>query len=200
MKLRTTILGSTLAAAMVLTAGAASATTNIGDLSTAPGNQLLYGTVDKVSKSGLVNDIYNFTVSTGVLVTSLDLINSLKENTAGKVTGGELFTSGSISLDSGFGASGPTLLSGSFVTGTDTDGNAQVTANAGSVTLTPGSYSLDVVGTANPFTSGKQLTYSGSVVGVAVPEPATWAVMFVGFGAIGASMRRSRRRTAAATA
>jgi len=29
----------------------------------------------------------------------------------------------------------------------------------------------------------------------AVPEPATWAMMLVGFGAAGAAMRRSRRRT-----
>jgi hypothetical protein len=34
----------------------------------------------------------------------------------------------------------------------------------------------------------------------AVPEPATWAVMFVGFGGMGVAMRRSRRIRAAATA
>ena len=38
------------------------------------------------------------------------------------------------------------------------------------------------------------------IVGGAVPEPATWAMMLVGFGAIGASMRRSRRSRAAAMA
>jgi hypothetical protein len=34
----------------------------------------------------------------------------------------------------------------------------------------------------------------GATAGTAVPEPATWAVMMIGFGAIGAMMRRSRRR------
>ncbi len=34
----------------------------------------------------------------------------------------------------------------------------------------------------------------------AVPEPATWAVMLLGFGGIGASMRSARRKQAAATA
>ena len=34
----------------------------------------------------------------------------------------------------------------------------------------------------------------------AVPEPATWAMMLVGFGAIGAATRRSRRKTAIAQA
>jgi hypothetical protein len=32
----------------------------------------------------------------------------------------------------------------------------------------------------------------------AVPEPATWAVMLVGFGAMGASMRAARRKSAIA--
>ena len=34
----------------------------------------------------------------------------------------------------------------------------------------------------------------------AVPEPATWAMMLVGFGGLGAAMRRSRRRAASALA
>lgn len=43
------------------------------------------------------------------------------------------------------------------------------------------------------FVSGSQLTYTPP----AVPEPATWAMMLLGFGAIGASMRYRRRRTIA---
>ncbi len=37
-------------------------------------------------------------------------------------------------------------------------------------------------------------------LGGAVPEPATWAVMLVGFGAVGAAMRGSRRKAAAGLA
>ena len=36
----------------------------------------------------------------------------------------------------------------------------------------------------------------GGVLGGGVPEPATWAMMLVGFGAIGATLRGSRRRAA----
>ncbi len=38
---------------------------------------------------------------------------------------------------------------------------------------------------------------SVTAVNGAVPEPATWAMMLIGFGAIGASMRRRRKITAA---
>lgn len=37
-------------------------------------------------------------------------------------------------------------------------------------------------------------------VGAAVPEPATWAMMILGFGAIGATLRRARRNRRAALA
>lgn len=39
------------------------------------------------------------------------------------------------------------------------------------------------------------LNYTGGVAIAAVPEPATWAMMIVGFGAIGSSLRRANRRT-----
>lgn len=44
------------------------------------------------------------------------------------------------------------------------------------------------------FGSLTQLRIAPAVA--AVPEPGTWALMLIGFGAVGASMRRNRRRTA----
>lgn len=43
------------------------------------------------------------------------------------------------------------------------------------------------------FTDFKQLRFDNFA---AVPEPATWAMMLLGFGAIGTAMRRNRRRNA----
>jgi hypothetical protein len=36
--------------------------------------------------------------------------------------------------------------------------------------------------------------------GSAVPEPATWAMMIIGFGAVGSMVRQTRRRSVPATA
>lgn len=39
------------------------------------------------------------------------------------------------------------------------------------------------------------VTASATPIAAAVPEPATWAMMLVGFGAVGFSMRSARRKT-----
>ncbi len=39
------------------------------------------------------------------------------------------------------------------------------------------------------------INFSGNIAAPAVPEPGTWALMLVGFGAVGAAMRRARRQT-----
>lgn len=67
--------------------------------------------------------------------------------------------------------------------------------------LGPGNYLLKIV--SNGFDAVKtqsNATFSVELQGSVVPEPATWAVMLAGFGAIGASVRGARRRQAAATA
>jgi hypothetical protein len=56
----------------------------------------------------------------------------------------------------------------------------------------PGTYS-------GLLSRGSTITGGGGFGG-GVPEPATWAMMLLGFGGIGATLRASRRRTVAATA
>lgn len=51
--------------------------------------------------------------------------------------------------------------------------------------LAAGTYTMHYAGSA----SGPA-TYSGTIDVTAIPEPATWAMLLVGFGAVGYSMRR----------
>ncbi|UUR06953.1 FxDxF family PEP-CTERM protein [Sphingomonas glaciei] len=63
------------------------------------------------------------------------------------------------------------------------------------ISVGPGTYTLNIQGT--PGTQNGSL--SGNVAFnaiAAVPEPGTWAMMLLGFGAIGFSMRRTRRHAA----
>ena len=59
--------------------------------------------------------------------------------------------------------------------------------------LGPGTYVVTGIVTQSPFFSGAGAIQLGGVV----PEPATWAMMLVGFGGLGAVLRRARRTTAA---
>jgi hypothetical protein len=52
--------------------------------------------------------------------------------------------------------------------------------------LSNGSYTLTFIGNG----SG---SFGGNVSFSAVPEPATWGMMLLGFGAVGYAMRRRRR-------
>jgi hypothetical protein len=54
--------------------------------------------------------------------------------------------------------------------------------------LDPGTYTLHLEGT-----STGEGSFGGNVAFAAVPEPATWAMMLLGYGAVGFSMRRRRR-------
>ncbi|MBS0488498.1 MAG: PEPxxWA-CTERM sorting domain-containing protein, partial [Proteobacteria bacterium] len=46
---------------------------------------------------------------------------------------------------------------------------------------------------------GQQYTWAQFSLS-AVPEPATWAMMIIGFGVVGSTVRASRRRTALSAA
>lgn len=60
--------------------------------------------------------------------------------------------------------------------------------------LAAGSHTLSVTGN---IVAGPTASYSGTINfnTPAVPEPATWAMMLLGFGATGLMMRRRNRRT-----
>jgi len=60
------------------------------------------------------------------------------------------------------------------------------------VLLAPGPHTINLIGT---LTGDLAASYSGTLnVQVApVPEPATWAMMLIGFAGVGMAMRRRRR-------
>ncbi|KQT33536.1 hypothetical protein ASG29_05715 [Sphingomonas sp. Leaf412] len=57
--------------------------------------------------------------------------------------------------------------------------------------LSAGDYRLTVSGT-----SGNEGSYAGDLSFAAVPEPATWGLMILGFGMVGGAMRRRAVKTA----
>ena len=54
--------------------------------------------------------------------------------------------------------------------------------------LPAGTYALHIQGTR-----GEASSFGGSISFGAIPEPATWGMMLLGFGAVGYAMRRRRR-------
>jgi hypothetical protein len=65
--------------------------------------------------------------------------------------------------------------------------------------LEPGFYVVSGTVTSNsPFGSGAGAIELGATLPPTVPEPATWAMMLLGFGSLGVMMRRARARMATA--
>ena len=86
-----------------------------------------------------------------------------------------------------------------WLTGTGIIGSILINPTSGSTDLAEhyaltdlflgaGTYTLHMSGTR-----GRLSTYTGDISFAAVPEPSTWAMMLLGFGAVGFAMRRRRR-------
>ena len=89
-------------------------------------------------------------------------------------------------------------ITAAFITGTGIGSPINLIADAANTDLrelftladlglTAGTYTLTVEGTR-----GNASEFGGHVVDDAVPEPATWGMMLLGFGAIGWQLRRRR--------
>jgi len=221
MNIKTRVLtGAALAAVAVIASGAASAatvltdsmgqlvidpTTSTGSLSasttlsynnvTGAFNYLIVnnptskesGSVAATSGASVVD--YEFTIATPVDLLYGQTLNTVTGNH--KLLGGATLqlkdlTAG-VDLTPVIGFSGSGTTSGYTV----------------NLTSTTDVYALEVSGlvparTGTTATSKYDVEYSPSVFAQAVPEPATWGVMLLGFGAIGASLRTSRRKAVAA--
>jgi hypothetical protein len=107
---------------------------------------------------------------------------------ASGVTGAQLFLSD-------VQGSGSTVMASILGTGDSLTVNPTGVASNTTFTLSPNTnYTLAV-------TSAGNTSFGANLVAVsAAPEPATWALMVFGIGAIGVAMRRSRRASATALA
>ncbi|MEO9468311.1 PEPxxWA-CTERM sorting domain-containing protein [Parasphingorhabdus sp.] len=131
----------------------------------------------------------------------LDANNAVLDVTNGFDTGFSFFytssTAATVSVWSGLGATG-SLLGSIDLTAQHTDncvGDPNGTFcnwDAIGIDFAGTAFSIDFGGTAN-FTAYDNITFGSATPGGAVPEPATWAFMIFGFGAIGGAMRRQRK-------
>ena len=114
------------------------------------------------------------------------------------LSAGGLLSAGSFTID--FGAD---QFSGTFDGGSTPTDVAGISNTAWLFTVLDGtgrfagaSGTFDGTGTTDSRTSPSQvlINFSGNILAPAVPEPASWALMLIGFGAIGAALRRTGKR------
>jgi hypothetical protein len=140
-------------------------------------------------------DFFAFDVAGGVTSASLDIGNSAS---SGLFNGPVTWTLFDLSAlpDTNSSYSGRTDIFSDLGTGL-IYGQVTVTGPTGNVHVVLNQNGIDAINAAadggQPFIFGGTLSPGG-----AVPEPATWALMLMGFGAIGLTVRGQRRKLASA--
>jgi hypothetical protein len=171
-------------AAFALMAVQASAVTTIvplGAINVPPTQSFSYGI--KFTKNGANSGYYEFTISQAKTIGASSFTNSAVGNIG-------VFNFTTIGLYSGFGTSGTLLETGTIVP--RAGGTTQ--AYLGEYMFGTGNYTIAYSGTVkgHPASVGSSITFALATV----PEPASWALMVVGFGMVGFA---ARRRTTALT-
>jgi len=191
-RMKSLALAITAASAVGLSAGSAGAVQTLS----VSNPLLIFGQTDKIaasSKTVSVVSIFNsfdFDVAPGEFLTTAAIQDQL-------VSSNDSFATATINVYTlASGGSGPALLSSAAVGGSplSTAGNLQSEQTDTGV-IGAGKYLLTVSGTVDAGAKPTLLSYDAQVFGAAVPEPATWAAMLLGFGGIGATMRRRRTQT-----
>jgi len=209
--LKLSLLGAAAVASLAVSSPAFAAATyseNVsGDLSNnglAPtainlafGNNIIEGTTGRDAAGAIDRDYFTFTLASGQALDAIQILTgttTLGFSFIGVQAGNQLTLAPS--TPDATGLLGWYHYSSADI-GTDILDNIGVAANGStgfSGPLGPGTYSFWVQ-EASP---GSPVRYKfnflvGDFVGE-VPEPATWAMMLFGFGAVGYTMRRRRRR------
>jgi hypothetical protein len=165
-------VGALALVASATAANAASVVTGPAPSTLTPPASALFGAVITGSNSGptAINDTFTFNIMGGPALTDSQVSTIL-------LNGSQNVNFSSITLDSIY----------SFVK-TSVDDTPETWALMPSVVLGDGPHSINVMGTL----IGPTGSYGGTINVAAVPEPATWAMMLLGFGAMGFVMRRRR--------
>ncbi|RYF12512.1 MAG: PEP-CTERM sorting domain-containing protein [Oxalobacteraceae bacterium] len=124
---------------------------------------------------------FEFIISQAMTLTVSSFTNS-------SIGGTGIFDFSSIGLYAGVGTAGQLLQSGAITI----DGNTR-RASLNQFSLNQGAYTIAFRGnvTGAPAGVGSNITFAAGASPIgAVPEPATWAMMTLGFGGVGYAMRR----------
>lgn len=166
------------AAAVAFTAVPASAATTVTYRSTNPGGVVTLDPAGPDALSGLLG--FNVSGDAGAFSVTFYFDNPFDPAAATSSASFD-FDPDVLQFTSGSYGSG-----GTFTILTDDTGSAITVSKNG---LAAGANTLTLNGTFNPTGNGFAAV-GGSLNLTAVPEPATWALFILGFGAIGAGMRR----------
>lgn len=175
------ILAGALLASAIAASPAAAAVSVTQSLSFDAGS----ATFSQTKKStGLFTDVYTFSLA--------DLYNIVNGGVATNAIGVALTLSKDIDFTSIILKNLTTSTTYMFQPTSDSTDKNEHYILGDSLTL-QGDYSLSVSGNVQAASASSGATYLGELnVLPAVPEPATWALMLFGFGAVGYSLRRKK--------
>lgn len=166
-------------AATIVTTGGNATTLQVANLDQGANNSFTIGFSD-ANLSNPFSEILTFTTDVG------GMLNILVSTTATSPLNDTDFSRAFLT---GSGISG--MVSIAQILG---DPNETLALN--DFQIGPGTFTIMLQGTPGTANGalGGTVAFQAGAVAAAVPEPATWAMMLLGFGAIGASMRRRRAR------
>lgn len=189
---RLIVRGAAAALALAIPSGAVAAVTVDITQSGSDVITTVSGTLDTTGLEAEVTDTNEFLIikplngliGSGVFDSNTSLFFGLNGPSSFGSGDATLATSGAGDQFFLIGSAGELELSPTFVSGSNISSSATyANATIASLGLTPGQYVFNA--------PNDTITVN---IGAAVPEPATWAMMLLGFVGMGAAMRRSRRR------
>jgi hypothetical protein len=191
MRKLTALLAAIGAMALAPSANAALQVLDGGTFSAATCTPVCTGTFAPLtSESAGFSDVYTFQVVGGPAVLNDDSATNAITNP------GQTIASWVLDVFHNSANSNASFTNGGLVTGSASSvsqvGSDQIVALLNSITLQPGFYAVETTGTVG----GVATTYSGSFSfspTSAVPEPATWGMMLLGFVGLALAFRRKRR-------